>query len=136
PSTKPLAPGEIDRLVNAELSRLNVKPAAKTSDEQFIRRVYIDLTGKLPMPADITEFVADKSTNKRAKLIDKLLDSNDYAKHWGNYWRTVITTRATIDFRLIQVVPQFERWMTEQYKANKSWAAITREMLTAKGKIM
>jgi hypothetical protein len=135
-STKPLAPGEIDRLVNAELAKVGVKPAAKTTDEQFMRRVYIDLTGKLPMPADITEFVADKSPDKRAKLIDKLLDSDEYAKHWGQYWRTVITTRATLDFFVTPVIPQFERWMTAQLKANKSWAAITRDQLTASGKVM
>ena len=47
-STKPLERGEIDRLVSAELTKVNVKSAAKTTDEQFIRRLYIDLTGKLP----------------------------------------------------------------------------------------
>lgn len=135
-STAKLLAGEIDRLVDAELARLGVKPAPKTTDEQFIRRVYLDLTGKLPAPADVKEFVADKAADKRAKLIDKLLESDDYAKHWGQYWRSVITTRATIDFRLAQVTPSFERWMTEQLKANKSWAYITREMLTAKGKVM
>ena len=135
-STEPLAPGEIDRLVNAELAKVGVKPAAKTTDEQFMRRVYIDLTGKLPMPADITEFIADKAADKRAKLIDKLLDSDDYAKHWGQYWRTVITTRATLDFFVTPVVPQFERWITAQLKANKSWAAITSDQLTASGRVM
>jgi hypothetical protein len=135
-STAKIMAGEIDRLVEAELARLGVKPAAKTTDEQFIRRVYLDLTGKMPAPADVTEFLGDKAGAKRAKLIDKLLDSDDYAKHWGQYWRSVITTRATIDFRLVQVTPAFERWMTEQFKANKSWAHITRELLTAKGKVM
>jgi Protein of unknown function (DUF1549)/Protein of unknown function (DUF1553) len=135
-STKPLEPGEIDRLVNAELSRLGVKPAAKTTDEQFIRRVYLDLTGKMPTPADMKEFVADKSADKRAKLIDKLLETDEYARHWGQYWRSVVTTRSTIDFRLQQVVPQYERWLTAQYKANKSWAEIAREQLTASGKVM
>jgi hypothetical protein len=134
-STKPLTPGEIDRLVNAELAKVGVKPAAKTTDEQFIRRVYIDLTGKLPMPADITEFVADKSPDKRARLIDKLLEGDDYAKHWGHYWRTVVTTRATLDFFVTPVIPQFERWMTAQLNANKSWAEITREQLTASGRV-
>jgi Protein of unknown function (DUF1549)/Protein of unknown function (DUF1553) len=135
-STKPLEAGEIDRLINAELSRLSVKPAAKTTDEQFIRRVYLDLTGKLPTAAELTEFAADKSTDKRAKLIDRLLESEEYARHWGQYWRSVITTRSTIDFRLQQVVPQYERWMTAQYKANKSWAEIAREQITASGKVM
>jgi hypothetical protein len=135
-STAKLMAGEIDRLVEAELAKLGVKPAAKTNDEQFIRRVYLDITGKMPTPADVTEFLKDKAADKRARLIDKLLDSDDYARHWGQYWRSVITTRATIDFRLTQVTPAFERWMTEQLKANKSWAYITRELITAKGKVM
>ncbi len=135
-STKRLEPGEIDRLVNAELAKLSVKPAALTTDEQFIRRVYLDLTGKLPMPADIKEFTADKAPNKRAKLIDKLLESPDYAKHWSQYWRIVITSRAQADFRLNAFVPHFETWLREQIAANKSWDYIAREMLTAKGKMM
>ncbi|MBI2807401.1 MAG: DUF1549 domain-containing protein [Planctomycetes bacterium] len=135
-STKPLEKGEIDRLVNAELAKVSIKPAPPTTDEQFIRRVHLDLTGKLPAPADIVAFLKDTSKDKRAKLIDKLLESDAYARHWGNYWRNVITTRATIDFRLTQVVPQYERWMTAQYKANKSWADITRAQLTASGKIL
>src|SRR4051794_24152300 len=90
-STKPLEAGEIDRLVGTELARLGVKPAAQTTDEQFLRRVYLDLTGKMPTPTDVTEFMADKSAAKRAKLIDKLLETDDYARHWGQYWRSVIT---------------------------------------------
>src|ERR1043165_9080265 len=135
-STRPLEAGEIDRLIDAELSRLGAKPAPKTTDEQFIRRVYLDLTGKLPSPKDIEEFLKYKAADKRAKLIDKLLDTDECSKHWGQYWRSVITTRTTIDFRLQQVVPQFERWMTEQYKSNKSWSAITHDILTASGKVM
>lgn len=135
-STKPLEKGEIDRLVNAELTKVKVKPAAKTTDEQFIRRAYLDLTGKLPPLVEIVEFLKDTSADKRAKLVDKLLETDEYAKHWGHYWRTVVTTRATLDFRLQQVVPQYERWLTAQLKANKSWASITRDQLTASGKIM
>src|ERR1043166_1185048 len=135
-STKKLEPGEIDRLVKAELEKVKIKAAPKTTDEQFLRRAYIDLTGKLPTTADVTEFMNDNREDKRAKLIDKLLETDDYARHWGNYWRTVVTTRATLDFRLVQVVPQYERWITAQLKANKSWAEITRQQLTASGKVM
>lgn len=135
-STKPIEPGEIDRMINAELKKLNITPAPKTTDEQFIRRAYLDLTGKLPTAADVTAFTADKTADKRAKLIDRLLETDDYARHWGQYWRSVITTRATLDFRVVQIVPQYERWMTAQLKENKSWAWITREQLTANGKIM
>src|SRR5947208_1978018 len=64
-STRPLEAGEIDRLIAKELQVSGIHPAARTTDEQFVRRVHLDLTGKLPQPADVTEFVADKSPNKR-----------------------------------------------------------------------
>src|SRR6185312_9796652 len=82
-STAPLAPGEIDRLVAAELEKAGVTPAPRTTDEQFIRRVYLDLTGRLPVPADVTEFLADPAADKRARLIDRLLAGEDYARHWA-----------------------------------------------------
>ena len=135
-STKPLEAGEIDRLIAAELSKLSIKPAAKTTDEQFIRRVYLDLTGKLPAPGEIKEFATDNAADKRAKLVDKLLDSPEYARHWSQYWRTVITSRTEADFRLNQLVGHFETWLREQLKQNKSWDHIAKEIITAKGKVM
>lgn len=134
-STGKIKAGEIDQLVNAELAKVKVKAASRTTDEQFIRRVYLDLTGKLPTSNDVIEFTKDQSPDKRPKLIDKLLESDDYASHWARYWRQVITSRATLDFRVNQVVPHFERWLTEQFKAGKSWDHITREILTAKGEV-
>ena len=65
---KALEPGEIDRLIAKELQQEKIEPAAITTDEQFIRRVTLDLTGQLPLPADVSEFAADTSSNKRAKL--------------------------------------------------------------------
>ncbi len=135
-STDPLKAGEIDRLVLAELAKVNVKPAAKTTDEQFMRRVYIDLTGKLPSASEIIEFTKNPAADKRAKLIDKLLDSDEYATHWGKYWRMVITSRTQADFRLNAFVPHFERWLIGPIKDGKGWDHITREILTAKGKMM
>src|SRR5713101_7433958 len=80
---KALEPGEIDRLIAKELEQDKVEPARVTTDEQFIRRVTLDLTGQLPLPADVAEFAADTATNKRAKLIDKLLTSEEFAQHWA-----------------------------------------------------
>jgi hypothetical protein len=132
--TSPITPAEIDRLVNAQLAKANVKPAPLTSDEQFVRRVWLDLTGRLPMPADIKEFAADKSPDKRAKLIDKLLATDDFAHHWALYWRDVITSKLT-DQRAQLFAGHFEKWLTEEIKANRKWSEITREILTATGEI-
>src|SRR5262245_40925430 len=133
-STAPLAPGELDRLVNDQLKKANVEPAKHTTDEQFIRRAWLDLTGRLPMPADITEFLADKSPNKRAQLIDRLLETDDFARHWGLYWRDVITSRVA-DQRLNLFTPHFEKWIVEQIKSNRKWSEITRDLLTASGEV-
>jgi len=133
-STAPLQAGEIDRLVSAELRKANITPAPLTSDEQFLRRVYLDVTGRLPMPADVTEFGADQAADKRARVIDRLLASEEYAKHWAQYWRTVISSRTT-DFRAQIAARSFETWLAEQLEANKHWDVITRDVLTASGEV-
>ena len=92
----------------------------------------LDLTGQLPLPADVTEFVADRDSKKRAKLIDTLLNSDEYARHWARYWRDVFAARIS-DRRGMILVNAFERWLTAQFKANKGWGEMTRAMLTAEG---
>src|SRR5262249_15900131 len=89
-------------------------------------------TGRLPLPADVTEFVADRDPRKRAKLIDRLLDSDEYATHWARYWRDVMAARLT-DFRSRLLSRPFEAWMAGQLRANRSWGQVTRALLTASG---
>ena len=125
---------EIDRLVLKELLANKIEPAPLTTDEQFIRRVTLDLTGELPNTADITAFLADKDPQKRAKLIDKLLDTDKFARYWSRYWRDVIAARV-VDRRNLIAARSFEEWLFEQLKSNKSWSEITRTMLTAEGNI-
>ncbi len=128
----PAGPAEIDALVARELETSRVQPAPLTTDEQFIRRVTLDLTGQLPVPADVTEFVADPDARKRARLIDKLLDSDEYAQHWARYWRDVIQSRVT-DRRGLLLAGAFEKWLTDQLKSNRRWDEIARAMIAAEG---
>jgi hypothetical protein len=128
----PLQPGEIDALVLQGLRKGEVEPAPLTTDEQFLRRVSLDLTGQLPLPADVAEFVADPSSNKRARMIDKLLSSDEYARHWARYWRDVIETRIP-DVRGRALARSFEEWLTEQFRQNRNWGDIARAMITAEG---
>jgi hypothetical protein len=133
----PVKPDEIDRLIARELAELaaknpqvaEFKNAPRTSDEQFLRRVTLDLTGKLPAPADVVHFVADTDPGKRAKLIDRLLDSDDYAAHWARYWGDVIGARVSPYMR--RLAPLFEEWLFEQLKSNKSWGDMVRDMIAA-----
>src|SRR5438552_12283681 len=128
----PVPPAEIDALIAKELQATKVEPAALTTDEQFIRRVTLDLTGQLPVPADVDEFIADKDLQKRTKLIDKLLGSEEYARHWARYWRDVIASRIN-DRRGLLLARAFEEWLNDQFKKNVHWDVMARAMITADG---
>jgi hypothetical protein len=130
----PLRPGEIDQLLAREMEG-KFTPAPLTTDEQFLRRVRLDLTGELPTPGEVARFVADTDPHKRSRLIDRLLDSDACARHWARYWRDVILARATAQQVFLRIGREltFEPWLYQQFKANKSWAAITRALVTAEG---
>ncbi|CAN5493208.1 hypothetical protein BH10PLA2_BH10PLA2_04160 [soil metagenome] len=131
-SLKPLEPGELDQLVNKELAESKIAVARLTTDEQFIRRVSLDLNGQLPTPADVKDFVASPASEKRSLLIDKLLASDEFAQHWARFWREVIASRVN-DRRGMGLARPFENWMTDQLKKNVGWDKIVRSMLTAEG---
>jgi hypothetical protein len=132
PSTAPLKAAEIDQLVNAQLERAKIKPAALTTDEQFLRRATIDLTGRLPSAAELSQFLAETNSDKRAKAIDRLLASNEFGRHWARYWREVISSRTTSQFANFFARP-FEGWLAKELNDNKNWADITRGILNASG---
>ena len=130
----PLQPGEIDRLVAKELRNSKLQPADLASDEQFLRRATLDLTGQLPRPGDVDRFVADQDPGKRARLIDRLLASDAYARHWARYWREVITARLP-DRRGVVLAQPFEEWLFGQLKSNQGWDKVARAMITARGQL-
>lgn len=129
----PLRAGELDQLITKELAESKIEPAALTTDEQFIRRVTLDVTGQLPTPADVNAFVADPSSQKRSLLIDRLLASDEYSHHWARYWRDVIASRLN-DRRGMGLSRAFEHWLADEFKDNHGWDKIVRTILTAEGK--
>ncbi len=132
-----LTSAELDRLVEQYLKKTNpkVEPAPLTSDVEFVRRVHLDLAGAPPIPAQVLAFVADKSKDKRARLIDALLQSPACARNWAHYWKDVIRFHATNQNALQARYDTLEDWLTEQFKQNKPWDEIARAMITATGRI-
>ncbi|MFT3878178.1 MAG: DUF1549 domain-containing protein [Gemmatales bacterium] len=129
-----LSPSAIDEMLKKLQSQEGLKYTARTTDEQFVRRVYLDLAGKLPEPNDIKQFVADKSQSKRSELINRLLASDDFNKHWAKYWRDVVATRATEQRSKINE-PKFEAWLAESIRKNEPWSKMVNEMITSTGEI-
>ena len=81
---------------SAALSKLNahfttawreagIEPAQAVDDASYLRRIYLDIAGTLPPPARVREFLLDPSADKRARAVDQLLESPDYAIRWSNY---------------------------------------------------
>lgn len=133
-STQPLTASELDNLIAEELKQDHLTVAPRLNDEAFARRVFLDLTGQLPLPADLREFAADHDANKRAKLVDKLLASDEYAKHWMRYWRDVITVKLT-DRRVLAMTPSLQLWLERELAANTRWNQLARQMLVARGDV-
>ncbi len=125
---------EIDRVLEKSFEAAGVTPAPLASDEDFLRRVSLDLAGTIPTPREVTLFGLDPDPAKRARLIDRLLASPGYADLWAAYWGEVIFGHAT-EQRARATQGVFENWMKEQLAANRSWAAIATDLLTATGKV-
>ena len=89
----------IDQIVFAKLQRFQILPSELSSDQEFLRRVCLDLTGMLPPPQRVREFVADKDPNKRDRLIEILLNSPEYVDYWsfrfGDLLRATFATSNT-----------------------------------------
>lgn len=105
-----LAP-KIDSIIDARIAEEEAKPADLCSDSEFIRRVYLDVAGKIPPVSRVRAFLIDKSPNKRAELVDELLESPRYVVNFTTMWRNALIPEAIGDLRLSQSVPEFEAWL-------------------------
>jgi hypothetical protein len=131
--SNPLEAGEIDRLLGKEFEAGNLLPSPTTTDEQFLRRVHLDLTGQLPDDDEIERFLDDPDPDKRARTIGTLLDGDDYARHWARSWRGAIEgTEAPFGD---SVAADFEEWLSVQIKDNRRWGEVVRDMITAEGSL-
>ena len=125
---------EVDQLVLDELKINGVEPTEISADEDFLRRVTLDIAGTLPSARDVTLFGLDPDPMKREKAIERLLKSDEYAAAWARYWRDVIFLRAT-NMRAGFANQSFVDWMTESLSENRGWDEIANDMLTATGDV-
>ena len=121
----------VDRDLRAAWREQGITPAPDVDDERFLRRVTLDLTGRLPKPDDVVKFATDTSPDKRTQAVDRLLASPEYAEHWATYWDTLLMGRLTREGFLDRQA--FKQWLREQFAANAPWDAIVRELITAEG---
>ncbi len=110
------------------------KPAPPANDYVFLRRATLDVIGHPPTAGEITRFVLDPSEGKRAERIDQLLENEWYGDNWARYWRDVVMFRR-IDDRARAAFESFREYLAEEFNANRSWATIATELITAEGDV-
>ena len=129
-----LTSAELDMLVDRFLGSTQAPPAAPTSDVEFVRRIYLDLAGKLPTPEQTRAFVSTREKDKRAKLIDYLLNGREYAVNWARFWRDVVRYRATNQNGNRVGYDELEEWLADQIARNRPWDEVAHDLITASGR--
>jgi Protein of unknown function (DUF1549)/Protein of unknown function (DUF1553) len=127
-----------DKLLRTEVPFANAAKVApsRIDDERFLRRVSLDLIGRLPTPEEVTTFALDPAADKRAKITTRLLANPAYGENWGRYWRDVILYRKTEERADGLVGRPLEDYLTTNFNANKPWSQIATDFITATGDAM
>jgi hypothetical protein len=121
----------IDELAAAKWKKLGLKPSPPCDDATFLRRITVDLCGRLPTVAEATAFLDDKAADKRSKLIDKLLESPDYPAYFAMKWGSILrnSNLAGAD----QAAVAFHRWLKDQIARNRPYDEFVRGIVAAAG---
>ncbi len=130
--TFPASPDNpIDRMVWHELRRLGILPSELSDDATFLRRTSLRVQGRLPTPAEVTEFLADDSPDKRRRTIDALLDGEEFADFQTLKWADILL----VDRNLLgeRGAYEFHHWLRKQIADNVPYDQWVRELLTATG---
>jgi hypothetical protein len=121
----------VDRHVFAKLKMLSIRPSELCGDEEFIRRACLDLCAVLPTPEEVRSFLADTRNDKRAQLIEALLERPEFADFWTLKWMDVL--RANRRALGVKGVEAYRHWLREHVEKNTPFDRVVRELLTASG---
>lgn len=123
----------VDTLVFNKLKTLQIQPSELCSDDEFLRRAYLDTTGRLPTIAETEAFLNDASPSKRQVLVDTLLDTDDFASFWALKWCDIL--RSNSKKLKLAGVHKFRRWVFETIRDDRPLDEFARELLTANGSV-
>ena len=122
----------IDSHVHAKLNNLHILPSELCTDEVFARRAYVDLLGLLPTPAEREKFLADADPKKREKLVDALLEREEFRDIWVMKWAEVLQIR-TVNGISSKGLQLYDKWLRDRVRSGASIDQIVRELLPAAG---
>ena len=121
----------VDTHVFAKLKQMSIEPSGLCTDDEFVRRAFLDCIGRLPTRAEVEVFLAEKSPGKRERLIDVLVDQPEFADFWALKWADVLrSSQKTIQKKGSY---GFQAWLRGHLQKNTPIDAIVRELITASG---
>ncbi len=123
----------IDELAAEDWQQLGLHPGPLADDAEFVRRAYLDLTGTLPEPQEVSEFLSAEDAGKRARLIDVLLSRPEYVEYWALLWGDLL--RAHRRYLGEKGLASFQGWLHEALRENRPADEMVRELLTAQGNL-
>ncbi len=130
----PNAKNLVDDKVFKNLKQLGLPPSELADDATFLRRVMIDVAGRLPTIEESKAYLADNSPNKRDALVDRLLDGDDYADYFANKWSSILRNRRS-DKNVKVASYGFHDWIRESIFQNKPYDQFVGEILSASGEV-
>jgi hypothetical protein len=122
----------VDALVDEKLRKLRIQPSELCDDREFVRRVYLDICGIVPTVEETQAFVADTAPDKRAKLIDELLERKEFVELWVMKWAELLQIRSSqqVSYKAALL---YYNWLQEQIASNTPIDQMVRELLSAQG---
>ena len=123
----------IDQLLEASWVAAEVTPTPICNDSQFVRRIYLDLLGRVPRVSETREFLASSAPERREQLIDRLVAHPTYATRMTNLWRLFLLPAEESDVMRFASSAGFEAWLRQRFAENAGYQEIARELLTAEG---
>ncbi|CAN5335463.1 hypothetical protein BH10PLA2_BH10PLA2_03310 [soil metagenome] len=119
----------IDQMIATRAASENVTMGARADDGEFLRRVTLDISGRIPRTLEVRDFLADNSTHKRQLLVERLLNSATYVRHWSNVWRAALLAQTNAP-EAQQFLPSFDRWLYDRLRDNTPYDRMVQEILT------
>ena len=125
----------VDDEILGALEKANVSPAPLATDAEFLRRVTLDLTGRIPEPADVRAFLADRSPDKRVRLVDRLLASDAFVDRWALFYDDLFRTTASADTGGLGTAGRnaYHQYFVDSVRSHKGWDQLARELITSVG---
>jgi hypothetical protein len=124
----------IDDAVTRKLREAKIPASAKADDTEFLRRVYLDVTGTVPTLQETVAFLESTDADKRAKLIDKLLASDRYGQHFAVIWHKLLIPTTTENYRALNH-DEFIGWMKKGLNKGRGWNELVYDLLTPTGQV-